>query len=194
LFERQLRLGDILTAETLIILAVLAGAFVLMPVVLTRHFKAIERAEVELERSAYLAIHDVLTQLPNRYLFADRFDQALSNWTSSGTAFAVLLLDLDHFKEINDKHGHEVGDQVLVAVANRMLKFTRSCDTVARYGGDEFVILITDLINPESAEQYAERVLEAIAQTIATSAGELSLSCSIGVSLCPIMAKVWVRC
>ncbi|MHA6181669.1 diguanylate cyclase domain-containing protein [Pseudomonas mohnii] len=185
LFERQLRLGDILTAETLIILAVLAGAFILMPVVLVRHFKAIERAEVELERSAYLASHDVLTQLPNRYLFADRFDQALSNWTLSGTAFAVLLIDLDHFKDINDKHGHEVGDQVLIAVANRMLQVTRSCDTVARYGGDEFVILITDLINPESAEQYADRVLEAIAQTVATSAGELSLSCSIGVSLCP---------
>jgi diguanylate cyclase (GGDEF)-like protein len=156
-----------------------------MPVVLIRHFKAIERAEVELERSAYLATHDVLTQLPNRYLFVERFDQALSNWTSSGTAFAVLLIDLDHFKDINDKHGHEVGDQVLIAVANRMLQVTRSCDTVARYGGDEFVILITDLINSASAEQYAERVLEAIAQTVATSAGELSLSCSIGVSLCP---------
>ncbi|MFJ2689204.1 diguanylate cyclase domain-containing protein [Pseudomonas sp. NPDC087336] len=159
--------------------------FVLMPVVLIRHFKSIERAEVELERSAYLATHDVLTQLPNRYLFADRFDQALSNWTSSGTAFAVLLIDLDHFKEINDKHGHEVGDLVLTAVTNRMLQVTRFCDTVARYGGDEFVILITDLINPESAELNAERVLEAMAQTVATSAGELSLSCSIGVALCP---------
>jgi diguanylate cyclase (GGDEF)-like protein len=185
LFERQLRLGDVLTAETLIILAVLAGAFVLMPVVLIRHFKAIERAEVEHERSAYLATHDVLTQLPNRYLFADRFDQALSNWKVSGVPFAVLLIDLDYFKEINDQHGHEVGDQVLKAVANRMLQVTRSCDTVARYGGDEFVILITDLINPESAELNAERVLEAIAQTVATSAGDLSISCSIGVSLCP---------
>lgn len=85
----------------------------------------------------------------------------------------------------NDKHGHAVGDEVLKAVANRMLQVTRSCDTVARYGGDEFVILITALINPESAEQSAERVLKAIAQTVVTSAGELPLSCSIGVSLCP---------
>lgn len=151
----QLRLGDVLTAETLIILAVLAGALVLMPVVLIRHFKAIERAEVEHERSAYLATHDVLTQLPNRYLFADRFDQAFSDWKANGVPFAVLLIDLDHFKEINDKYGHEVGDQVLRAVANRMLQATRSCDTVARYGGDEFVILITDLSNPESAELKA---------------------------------------
>ncbi|WP_269082906.1 MULTISPECIES: GGDEF domain-containing protein [Pseudomonas] len=127
----------------------------------------------------------MLTKLPKHYLFADRFDQALSNWTVSGTAFAVLLFDLDHFKEINDKHGHEVGDQVLKAVANRMLQVTRFCDTVARYGGDEFVILITDLISPESAELDAERVLQAIAQTVATSAGKLLLSCSLGVYLCP---------
>ena len=143
-FERQLRLGDVLTAETLIILAVLAGALVLMPVVLIRHFKAIERAELEHERSAYLATHDVLTQLPNRYLFADRFDQAFSDWKVNGVPFAVMLIDLDHFKKINDKYGHEVGDQVLWTVANRMLQATRSCDTVARYGGDEFVVLITE--------------------------------------------------
>lgn len=186
LFERQLRLGDVLTAETLIILAVLAGVLVLMSVVLIRHFKAIERAEVEHERSAYLATHDVLTQLPNRYLFADRFDQALDDWKVKGVKFAVMLIDLDHFKEINDKYGHEIGDEVLRTVANRMLQSTRLCDTVARYGGDEFVILITDLANPDSAELKAARVLETIAQTVVTSAGELSISCSIGVSLCPI--------
>lgn len=188
-FERQLRLGDVLTAETLIILAVLAGALVLMPVVLIRHFKAIERAELEHERSAYLATHDVLTQLPNRYLFADRFDQAYADWKFNGIAFAVMLIDLDHFKDINDQHGHEVGDQVLWAVANRMLQATRSCDTVARYGGDEFVVLITNISTTESAEIRAERMLEAIAQPVETTVGELTLSCSIGVSLCPVHGK-----
>jgi diguanylate cyclase (GGDEF)-like protein len=186
LFERQLRLGDVLTSETLVILAVLAAALVLMPLVLIRHFKAIERAEVEHQRSTYLATHDVLTQLPNRYLFADRFEQAFSDWEAYGVPFAVLLIDLDHFKEINDKHGHEVGDQVLRAVANRMLHATRSSDTVARYGGDEFVVLIANLTDTESAEIKAERMLEAIAQPVATTAGELTLSCSIGVSLCPL--------
>ncbi|WP_223513832.1 diguanylate cyclase domain-containing protein [Pseudomonas sp. GL-B-19] len=185
-FERQLRLGDALTAQTVIILAVLAGALVLMPLVLIRHFKALERAELEHKRSAYLATHDVLTQLPNRYLFADRFEQTFSDWNVYGVPFAVLLIDLDHFKEINDQYGHEVGDQVLRAVAKRMLQSTRSCDTVARYGGDEFVVLIANFTDTECAENRAERMLEAIAQPVATSAGELTLSCSIGVSLCPL--------
>ncbi|NUU35531.1 GGDEF domain-containing protein [Pseudomonas sp. C2B4] len=185
-FERQLRFGDVLTEEMLTILLVLAGALVLMPMVLIRHFKAIERAEVEHERSTYLATHDVLTQLPNRYLFAERFAQALSDWEVKGIPFAVLLIDLDHFKEINDKYGHEVGDQVLQAVARRMLQATRSCDTAARYGGDEFVMLISNLSDPESAESQAARVFDSIAQTVATSAGELTVSCSVGVSLCPV--------
>ena len=186
LFERQLRLTDVLTKETLMILAALAVALVLMPIVLIRHFKAIKIAEREHERSAYLATHDVLTQLPNRYLFADCFDQAFSPWKRHGVSFAVMVIDLDHFKEINDKYGHELGDQVLRAVADRMLQEVRSCDTVARYGGDELVVLMTDLASPKDAAIMAERMLEAIGKPIVTTAGELFVSCSIGVSLCPI--------
>lgn len=186
LFERQLSLADVLTEETLMILAFLTGAFVLMPVVLIRLFKAIKMAEREHERSAYLATHDALTQLPNRYLFADRFEQAFSRWKRHGVSFAVMVIDLDHFKEINDKCGHEVGDQVLRAVADRLLQETRSCDTVARYGGDELVVLVTDLASPADAEIMSERMLEAIGKPIVTTAGDLFVSCSIGVSLCPI--------
>lgn len=186
LFERQLRLSDFLTKETLMILAFLTGAFVLIPVVLIRHFKAIQMADREHERSAYLATHDVLTRLPNRYLFADRFDQAFSHWEKHGVPFAVMVIDLDHFKEINDKCGHEVGDQVLRTVADRLFQVTRSCDTVARQGGDEFVVLMTDLANLEDAASMAERILEVIGERIVTTAGDLFVSCSIGVSLCPI--------
>ena len=186
LFERQLRLADVLTRETLMLLAFLTAAFVLMPAALIRHFNAIKRAEREHERAAYLATHDALTKLPNRYLFADRFDRALSHWERHGVPFAVMLIDLDHFKEINDKYGHEVGDQVLRTVAERMRQITRSGDTVARQGGDEFVVLVADLANLENAEIMGEKVLEAIGKPIVTSAGGLSISCSIGVSLCPI--------
>ncbi|MBZ9780261.1 diguanylate cyclase [Pseudomonas sp. REP124] len=186
MFERQLRLGDVLTEEMLMILLVLAGALVLMPMVLIRHFRAIERADVEHERSVYLATHDVLTQLPNRYLFAERFNQAFSDWQVKGVPFALLVIDLDHFKDINDRHGHEVGDQVLRAVANRMLHSTRAGDTAARYGGDEFVMLIADLEDLENAQAKAARVLGSLSQPVMTSAGELSVSCSIGVSLCPV--------
>ncbi len=186
LFERQLRLADLLTEEALMILAVLAVAVVVTPILLIRHFKAIKMAERENERWAYLATHDLLTQLPNRYLFADRFDHAFSRWKRNGVSFAVMVVDLDHFKEINDKYGHEVGDQVLRAVADRMLQVTRSCDTVARYGGDEFVVLMTDLANPADAEIVGERMLDIIGKPIVTTSGELSVSCSIGVSLCPI--------
>nr|WP_306167739.1 GGDEF domain-containing protein [Pseudomonas sp. C1C7] len=186
MFERQLRLGDVLTEEMLMILLVLAGALVLMPMVLIRHFRAIERADVEHERSVYLATHDVLTQLPNRYLFAERFNQAFSDWQVKGIPFALLVIDLDHFKDINDRHGHEVGDQVLRAVANRMLHSTRTGDTAARYGGDEFVMLIADLQDLESAQAKAARVFGSLSQPVMTSAGELSVSCSIGVSLCPV--------
>ena len=186
LFERQLRFGDVLTAETLVILAVLAAALVLMPLVLIRHFKAIERAAVEHERATYLATHDVLTQLPNRYLFADRFEQAVSHWTVNGTPFALLLIDLDHFKAINDECGHGAGDQVLRTVATRMLQATRAHDTVARYGGDEFVILLTDIDSAETAERKAGQLFDAITQSVMTTAGERSISCSIGVSMFPV--------
>ncbi|RWU22812.1 sensor domain-containing diguanylate cyclase [Pseudomonas alkylphenolica] len=184
-FERQLRLGDVLTAEALTLLAVLAGALVLMPLVLVRHFKAIEQAEREHEKSAYLATHDVLTKLPNRQLLSERFEQACEHWHQHGVPFALMLIDLDRFKPINDNHGHEVGDQVLRAVASRLLQTARSSDTVARFGGDEFVVLVADLFNAADAEKVGNRMLDAVRQPIVTTAGEFTISCSIGIARCP---------
>lgn len=97
----------------------------------------------------------------------------------------MFLIDLDHYKGINDKYGHEVGDKVLQAVASRMEQATRACGTVARYDGDEFVMLMTDIANHESAELKAERVFETITQVIGPSAGEVAVSCNIGIALCP---------
>jgi diguanylate cyclase (GGDEF)-like protein len=185
-FERQLRFADLLSTETLIVLTLLLAALIAVPAALVRHFAAISTADAEHQRAAYLATHDVLTQLPNRFLLVDQFDQALEEWRRRQTQFAVLLIDLDHFKRINDQHGHAVGDQVLQVIAARMLEATGARDTVARYGGDEFVVLMPHLLDTDSAEDTAIHVLAAIEKPIVTAAGVLSVSCSVGISICPL--------
>jgi diguanylate cyclase (GGDEF)-like protein len=151
-----------------------------------RHSLDLDDTVLAHQKMVHLATHDLLTSLPNRTLFADRFDQAIHHWQRSGNQFALLLIDLDFFKEINDRYGHEIGDHVLIACANRMSSQLRACDTVARYGGDEFVILLDNLLNFEDAQGVGEKILAAISEPIESPVGSLSLSCSIGVAICPI--------
>lgn len=184
-FARQLLWSELLTRDLMSMLTLLAGALILIPWLTIRHYVALDRASVEHERSAYLATHDLLTDLPNRFLFIDRFEQAVQQWQRNGNAFAVLLIDLDHFKAVNDHHGHEVGDQVLVVTANRMKGELRACDTVARQGGDEFVVLLANLLNAEDVRVVGEKLLAAIAEPIETTAGAIRISCSIGIAICP---------
>ncbi|WP_240327698.1 sensor domain-containing diguanylate cyclase [Dechloromonas sp. HYN0024] len=184
-FERQLLWRDFFHAEQLLVLLLLGAALIVVPWVTVRHYLSLDQAEIEQERSAYLATHDLLTGLPNRFLFTDRFEHAFRNWQRNGNAFALLLADLDHFKEINDRYGHDVGDQVLTACATRMADELRACDTVARYGGDEFVILLANILNIEDAENVGRKLLAAISAPIETTAGPLDLSCSIGIAICP---------
>lgn len=184
-FEQQQRLTDVIRAETVATFILLSGAVFLTPWLMLRHYRALTRASIEHEHSAYLATHDVLTGLPNRYLLADRFGHAMRNWQRNGTRFAVILIDLDHFKEINDRLGHEAGDQVLCAIAERMTGQLRSCDTVARYGGDEFLILLTNILDGGDAVQVGEKLLAAVSQPVATPGGRLAVSCSIGIAVCP---------
>lgn len=184
-FERQLLWRDLLQTEWLFILIFLAGSMFVVPWVTFRHYLSLDKADTEHERSAYLATHDLLTDLPNRFLFADRFELALRNWQRNGHSFALMLADLDHFKAINDQHGHDVGDQVLTVCARRMASELRACDTVARHGGDEFVVLLANILNAEDAQNVGRKVLAAISVPIETSAGTLSLSCSIGIAICP---------
>lgn len=184
-FERQLHLDDLLTGETLTLLAILAGALVLTPTVLVSHFRRIEHSAREHERSTYLATHDALTALPNRHLLAARFSEACAYQQRHGTPFALMVIDLDHFKDINDQRGHDIGDQVLQAVAQRMLHTSRPYDTVARYGGDEFVVLLRDVTQPEHALNAGQSLLQAIRAPIATDAGEQTIACSIGIALYP---------
>ncbi|MCK5359136.1 MAG: EAL domain-containing protein, partial [Gammaproteobacteria bacterium] len=139
--------------------------------------------EAELERIAY---NDALTGLPNRLLLRDRMQQALTQAERHDSLMAVCYLDLDSFKPINDTHGHEVGDEVLIEVARRLQEILRFGDTIARLGGDEFVLLILDLNNVEELEQVLDRILQSISQAYELPGATITLSASIGVSLHPL--------
>ena len=121
---------------------------------------ALKVQQRELERMAH---YDALTGLPNRVLFADRLGQTLARADRSRQRVAVCYLDLDGFKPVNDSLGHSTGDKLLVEVAQRLQKALRGQDTVARIGGDEFVVLLTDLESVGEAIQVVERLLQAVA-------------------------------
>ncbi len=133
----------------------------------------------------FLAWHDALTGLPNRALFVDRLETNLAATARSQQKAAVLFLDLDRFKNINDSLGHSVGDQLLQAVAARFRESLRTVDTVARLGGDEFLALLPDIASAADAEQAARRILEAIARPFSIRNHRLACSCSIGIALFP---------
>ena len=134
---------------------------------------------------SYLAFYDPLTDLPNRALFFDRLGQALVQGKRDKAPFALLLLDLDGFKAVNDAHGHETGDALLQAVGRRLRNCVRESDTVARMGGDEFVILLPRLGGANDAVQVAEKVLEALAKPFPLTGRECRVSASIGLCVAP---------
>jgi diguanylate cyclase (GGDEF)-like protein/PAS domain S-box-containing protein len=129
------------------------------------------------------ALHDPLTRLPNRLLLMDRTRQALSRLHRSKGVVALLFLDLDRFKAVNDTFGHEVGDQLLVGVSERLAALMRDSDTVARLGGDEFVILGEEIDGEAEALALAERVLTALQEPFKVGAAQISMPASVGLSL-----------
>jgi diguanylate cyclase (GGDEF)-like protein len=131
---------------------------------------------------SHRALHDALTGLPNRVLLLDRLEHALARLRRHESGLAVLYLDLDRFKTVNDNLGHGVGDGVLQHVARRLLDTVRPSDSVARLGGDEFAAVLPDLRSPEEAVQIAERLLVAVAEPIDLGDGELVTTVSIGVA------------
>jgi len=138
--------------------------------------------EAELDRVAH---YDALTGTPNRRLLADRLRQAIQHCARSGKSSAVCFLDLDGFKTINDRYGHAVGDQLLIAVAAQLRAVMRADDTLARLGGDEFVLLLCDIASPEECTLILDRMLQAVARPVQIGPHTLSTSASIGVSLYP---------
>jgi len=139
-------------------------------------------AKAQLE---FLAHHDSLTQLPNRLLLRDRFEQAVAVASRRQVRVAMLFLDLDGFKQINDSLGHEAGDQLLIHVARRLQSCVRSSDTVSREGGDEFVIVLSEVSGPDTAARVGQQILEAMEKPFEIGGNALQSALSIGISLYP---------
>ncbi len=137
------------------------------------------------DRIHHLAHHDSLTALPNRVLFHDRMKDALAQARRSGCMMALLLLDLDKFKEVNDTLGHPVGDLLLRAVAKRLVRCVRETDTVARLGGDEFAVLLTNLADADGASTVAESIIRSIAEPFGLDDNEVVSGVSVGITIFP---------
>lgn len=137
------------------------------------------------ERARHQAEHDALTGLPNRILFMDRLGQALATVARQHRQFALMFIDLDHFKAVNDQHGHEVGDAVLQEVAHRLRRCVRRVDTVSRLGGDEFVVLLADVGGVDQAAHVAATIMQSVARPVEAAGVPLRLSVSIGIAICP---------
>lgn len=139
----------------------------------------------EEEAVRHIAFHDPLTGLPNRSLFDSRLEHGLAQASRHGWNLAVMFMDLDDFKKINDVHGHDIGDAVLKTVAERLEKMTREEDTVSRHGGDEFLYLLMEVGDAHDIVAIAEKIVNAIQAPCQLSVGELAIKPSIGIAIFP---------
>jgi diguanylate cyclase (GGDEF)-like protein len=144
-----------------------------------REMKDIER------QLRHQATHDALTGLPNRMLLMDRLEHAIVTAERKGGAVGVLFLDLDGFKQVNDTLGHEVANQLLCGLGQRLTSRVRAEDTIGRYGGDEFVLVVPDLASPEDMGRVVQQVREAVDETVAVGRESVRLEASIGVAIYP---------
>lgn len=133
----------------------------------------------------FMATHDDLTRLPNRTLIKERIEQALLQHARHNEILALLFIDLDGFKEVNDRFGHDAGDELLVKLADILKDTVRKSDTVARFGGDEFVILLTGLLSRDDAAIVAQKILYQFSQPVTLSVGPVQVGASIGIAIYP---------
>ena len=159
-----------------------ASGLVVGLVGITREINEIRQTEAALQ---HLATHDALTDLPNRFLMVDRLNQLLARARRSGLGFAVLFMDIDRFKDVNDSHGHEFGDLMLRAVGQRLTESVRQSDTVSRIGGDEFVIILETVYQPGEAEAVALHVERALGRAFTLQRHKVKVTVSIGISFYP---------
>jgi diguanylate cyclase (GGDEF)-like protein/PAS domain S-box-containing protein len=149
----------------------------------------VTEAREQSAKLAQLALYDSLTGLPNRSLLLDRLSQALERAQRNDSSVWLLFLDLDRFKPVNDSHGHAIGDQLLQAVAARLLSCVRHSDTVCRYGGDEFVILLADIAQGNNCAFFADKILALINDPFDVAGHQLHLGVSIGIASYPVPAR-----
>jgi diguanylate cyclase (GGDEF)-like protein len=171
------------------VLGGMAAVYLAMQLMLARYHRLLreqerERAAQE-ERIRYQAYHDSLTGLPNRASFAEHLDEAMRRAKRAGWPLALLFLDLDNFKRVNDSLGHDAGDRLLRVAAERIRRAVREADMLFRMGGDEFTVLLEDVRGPEEAAMVSSRVLEAMAETLQLQHHEISVTASIGIALYP---------
>jgi diguanylate cyclase (GGDEF)-like protein/PAS domain S-box-containing protein len=149
---------------------------------ITREINEIRQVEMALQ---HLATHDALTDLPNRYLMLDRLTHLLAQARGSNGSFAILFMDIDGFKAINDAHGHEFGDVLLKTVAQRLVKKVRNGDTVARMGGDEFVVVLDLVAHMREVDAVARHIAAALTKTMTVQGHRVAITVSIGVAVFP---------
>lgn len=146
---------------------------------------AIERKQIE-EKLKFLSLYDSLTRLPNRVLFYDRMRQEIAYAKREQKKFALMFLDLDDFKKVNDQFGHDIGDQLLQAIAKKINELLREADTICRLGGDEFIILLPRLKQPrENVEEVARKILHSLAESFLIKDNQIYVKTSIGIALYP---------
>ena len=145
----------------------------------------LSKSQAKEEETRYIALQDTLTSLPNRLLFEQRLDHGLIQAKRHGWKLAVMFIDIDAFKSINDLYGHDVGDQVLRMVANRLQDSVRGEDTVSRWGGDEFVCLLLGVTSEADVAHLAEKMVERIGETCAFDGTVVSIRVSIGITIYP---------
>ena len=145
----------------------------------------LSKAQVKTEEAQQIALQDALTGLPNRVSFEQRLDHGLIQAKRHGWGLAILFIDIDKFKSINDSYGHDLGDQVLLMVANRLKSFVRDEDMVSRWGGDEFVCLLLEVNQDAGVTRLAEKMINRIAEACEFNGTTLSIRASIGIAIYP---------
>jgi diguanylate cyclase (GGDEF)-like protein len=152
---------------------------------LTAALSELAATRVGQESAQHCALHDDLTSLPNRRFFRQQLDRALRGRPEDAPALAVLYLDLDGMKAVNDTYGHRIGDQLLIVVASRLVRTLRSTDVVSRVGGDEFALLLADLPSADDVAVWAARLCAAVSAPVQLGGLQLRVQASIGIAMCP---------